>query len=49
MVHYSGWHAGKNRVAAGEIEALRDRARTGDVVALTELGKRLLTGDGVAA
>ena len=46
-MHYSGWQAGKNRVAAGEIEVLRGRARTGDVVALTELGKRLLTGDGV--
>lgn len=40
------WHAGKNRVAAGEIERLRVRARAGDVAALTELGKRLLTGDG---
>ena len=36
-------------MAAGEIEVLRGRARTGDVVALTELGKRLLTGDGVRA
>lgn len=49
MVHYSGWHAGKNRVAAGELQSLRDRARGGDVGALTELGKRLLTGDGVAS
>jgi hypothetical protein len=37
MVHYSGWGAGKIRVATEDIEAL------------TAFGKRLLTGDGVAA
>jgi hypothetical protein len=37
MVHYSGWGAGKIRVETADIEAL------------TALGKRLLTGDGVAA
>ncbi|MEX0735789.1 MAG: 2OG-Fe(II) oxygenase [Steroidobacteraceae bacterium] len=36
-------------MAAGDIQTLRDRARAGDVAALTGLGKRLLTGDGVAA
>jgi hypothetical protein len=35
------------RVAAGDIEALRHRALAGDVAALTALGKRLLSGDGV--
>ncbi len=48
-MHYSGWHAGKNRVADGDIESLRVRAGAGDVAALTALAKRLLTGDGVAA
>jgi hypothetical protein len=37
MVHYSGWGAGKIRVETADIEAL------------TALGKRLLTGDGVLA
>lgn len=36
-------------MAAVDIQTLRDRARAGDVAALTELGKRLLTGDGVPA
>ena len=36
-------------MVAGEIELLRTRARAGDVAALTEIGKRLLTGDGVPA
>jgi len=49
MVHYSGWHEEKNRVAPSDIEALRDRARAGEIDALTALGKRLLTGDGVPA
>jgi hypothetical protein len=49
MVHYSGWRAEKNRVAASDIATLRERARAGDVAALTRLGKRLLAGDGVPA
>jgi hypothetical protein len=32
-----------------EIIALRERARTGDLHALTTLGKRLLVGQGVTA
>ena len=43
------WHAGKNGLSTGKIEILRVRARAGDVAALTELGKRLLTGDGTPA
>lgn len=35
--------------AAVDIGKLRERARAGDVAALTDLGKRLLTGDGVRA
>ena len=36
-------------MASRDIGTLRDQARAGDVGALTLLGKRLLTGDGVAA
>ena len=36
-------------MAVSDIRAVRDRAHGGDVAALTELGKRLLAGDGVRA
>lgn len=49
MVQYSGGPRGKKRVATDDVQALAMRARAGDVAALTSLGNRLLTGDGVPA
>lgn len=49
MVQYSGGRTGKKRVATVDVRALGARARTGDVAALTTLGRMLLTGDGVPA
>jgi TPR repeat protein len=48
MMHYSGRRAGENALATGDIRTLRERARAGDIGALTLLGRRLLVGEGVA-
>lgn len=49
MVQYSGGRTGKKRVAAIDVQALREQAQAGDVAALTTLGRVLLTGDGLPA
>jgi prolyl 4-hydroxylase len=48
-VHYIRWQARKKRVSTEDIGALARRAGGGDASAMTALGKRMLTGDGIVA